>query len=311
MNKKTSSPNVTATKFVRQMRGGTQSCLLQASNGNFYVVKLLGNPQGSKVLFHEALGTELMRDLGFPVPDWVPIEISDEFIDDTPEIWFEASRTGHQRPPAGTHFASKFLAVHSAETIYEILPRNWFGQVKNREAFVGALLFDLWAGQIDNRQAIFTRNPEDRSLKAVFIDQGGLFENVEGSPLHKLTRARYMDPTIYTGLDIDSIVRIWESRIRCLDLEETCSSIFSMTANWQWYTPVNFDQMVSILRRGHASLERYGRSIKQALNASADASIHASDRRLDEVQIRGSQLCTSGDGRIDQSLPGIDGCSLC
>ncbi len=311
MNKKTSSPNVTATKFVRKMRGGTQSCLLQASDGNFYIVKLLGNPQGSKVLFNEALGTELMRNLGFPVPDWVPIEISEKFINKNPEIWFEAALTGHQRPPAGTHFASKFLAVHSAEIIYEILPRNWFGQVKNREAFVGALLFDLWAGQIDNRQVIFTRNPEDRSLKSVFIDQGGLFGNAKDSQLHKLTRARYIDPMIYNGLDIDSIVPVWESRIRSLNLEETCSSIFSMTINWQWYTPVNFDQMVSTLRKGHASLERYGCLMKQALNTSVDASIHAPARRLGEVQIRGSQLRSSGDGRIDRSVSSIGGSSLC
>jgi hypothetical protein len=284
------------------MRGGSQSCLLQASDGNFYIAKLLGNPQGSKVLFNEALGTELMRNLGFSVPSWKPIEISAEFINSNPEIWFETAFSGHQQPPTGIHFASEFLAANHTETIYEILPRNWFARVKNREAFVGALLFDLWVGQIDNRQAIFTRNLESASLQAVFIDQGGLFGDATDSQLHKLVRAMYIDSTVYAGLDIDSVVSIWESRIRNLDLLKICSSIFSMAVNWQWYTPVNFNQMVIALRKGQTSLEEYGRLIKLALKTSADALINAQDERLDDVQICGPQLRSHGHKRIDRSV---------
>lgn len=287
------------------MRGGSQSCLLQASNGNFYIVKLLGNPQGSEVLFNEALGTELMQNLGFLVPNWKPIYICAQFIEDNPEIWFETATSKNQRPPAGIHFGSEFLAANYTGAIYEILPRCWFAQVKNRESFVGVLLFDLWSRQTDNRQAIFIRNSDASPLQAIFIDQGGLFGEVRDIRLHELARAIYMDSMVYAGLDIDSVIPIWESRIRNLNLVKICSSIFSMTLDWGWYTPLNFNQTIHALKEGQASLEKYGRLIKSALRTSGDALINAQQKRLDDVQILGSQLRTNSDERITRPMPRV------
>ena len=80
---------LSAVAFVRRMRGGAQSSLLRASDGALYVVKLHGNPQGPNVLANEALGSWLAAQLGLETPAWRQISISDEFLAQNPEMWFE------------------------------------------------------------------------------------------------------------------------------------------------------------------------------------------------------------------------------
>ena len=46
---------LTATRHVRKMRGGAQSHLLEADDGNWYVVKFRNNPQHWRVLVNELL----------------------------------------------------------------------------------------------------------------------------------------------------------------------------------------------------------------------------------------------------------------
>ncbi|MGH9520696.1 MAG: HipA family kinase [Terriglobales bacterium] len=59
---------VQAIEHVRPMRGGAQSHLMRASDGHFYVVKFLNNPQHPRVLANEWLGARLAHALGLPVP---------------------------------------------------------------------------------------------------------------------------------------------------------------------------------------------------------------------------------------------------
>ena len=41
---------LTAVRHIRKMRGGAQSHLLQADDGNYYVVKFRNNPQHRRIL---------------------------------------------------------------------------------------------------------------------------------------------------------------------------------------------------------------------------------------------------------------------
>lgn len=48
-------------EYVRPLRGGSQPFLAGASDGQLYVVKFNGNPQGPNVLLNECVGNELYR----------------------------------------------------------------------------------------------------------------------------------------------------------------------------------------------------------------------------------------------------------
>jgi hypothetical protein len=293
-NQRENTLQLVATGFIRKMRGGSQSCLVRATDGKLYVVKLLGNPQGSAVLFNEAFGTLLMRELGFPVPKWSPIEISDEFIDCNPGLWFAGETSAHQRPTAGLHFGSHLVIPGHAESLYELLPRTWFGLIRNREAFIGALLFDLWSNQTDNRQAIFVQNMVNRSINAIFIDQGCLF-GTPNEPRQDSAIAMYLDRAIYANLDIDSIIPIWEARFLTLDHEKIMSIAASVTIPAQWYTAVNLDKIVSGMIERQSLLKAYSCCVKMLLSTHCSQEhLNAWNKRVDDIQIHGPHLCSDG-----------------
>ncbi len=54
---------VTATCHIRRMREGSQSHLMQCSDGYFYVVKFRNNPQRVRVLANELLGSRLAEEI--------------------------------------------------------------------------------------------------------------------------------------------------------------------------------------------------------------------------------------------------------
>ena len=87
------SPQLYAVQHIKRMRGGSQSHLLRASDGGFYVTKLLGNPQHNRVLANEMFASRLGQWLGLPIPDVAAIEVSDWLIEHTPEFCFESA--GH------------------------------------------------------------------------------------------------------------------------------------------------------------------------------------------------------------------------
>lgn len=287
----TCGPTRTATKFLRKMRGGSQACLAQVDDGGFYVVKLLGNPQGSGVLFHEALGTELMKIVGLPVPAWSPIDVSDTFINENPGLWFEAETGGPKKPPSGLHFGSKLVAGDETATAYEVIPRSWFNRVANRSDFIGALLFDLFACQSDNRQAIFIQDPDNRSLRAVFIDQGSLFRECPEVCSHSRLPHMYLDPAIYADLDLDSFISFWEARIRRFDCEPIASLKNDCKIPSEWYTPDTFNRIVGGLVKRQALLDRYSIAAYDALSGCClGRSDHSRNGRYDDVPVRSPQI---------------------
>lgn len=182
------------TEFVRKLRGGSQSILARASDGQLYVVKFQNNLQGPNLLFNEAMGYELYRRFGLPVPKWKPLNVTKAFIDKTPACWFETGE-GFVKPSAGQSFGSRFLGADGCG-ILEILPGAYFSRVVNREAFSLAWLVDACADHADCRQAIFCEGPKG-NLQAVFIDHGSMFggENGDGHPT--FDACRYLDARIY------------------------------------------------------------------------------------------------------------------
>src|SRR6201996_7627843 len=81
-----SSLAVMAIQQIRRMRGGAQSHLMLASDGNLYVVKFRNNPQHVRVLANELLATRLAAAIGLSVPHSEVIEVTEWLIRNTPDL---------------------------------------------------------------------------------------------------------------------------------------------------------------------------------------------------------------------------------
>ncbi len=241
-----SLPALSAENFLRRMRGGAQSSLVRASDGALYVVKLHGNPQGPNVLANEALGSWLAAQLGLETPAWRQISISDEFLAQNPEMWFETP-SGRVRPAAGLHYASRLVETQADGSVYEILPRSWFARVQNREEFLGMLLLDLWCNHTDNRQACFVQEAGARGLRAVFLDHGHMFNGADGASDARAAAALFLDRAMYEGLWSQKQVNEWMRKICAIPAQAANTFVASLPAEWS-AAPMELT-VVSLLER--------------------------------------------------------------
>ena len=147
---------IRARKLVRKMRGGAQAHLIEGEDGAFYVVKFTNNPQHRRILINEWLGCAFLRYLQVHVPETALVELTPEFIAESPELYLAIGRKREPVPP-GIHFGSR-LAVHPERVaIFDYLPDKLLSKVENRADFLAMLLFDQWIGNTDSRQAVFFR----------------------------------------------------------------------------------------------------------------------------------------------------------
>src|SRR6185437_11217154 len=114
---------VVAERYLFKLCGSSQPSIVQGADGAFYVVKFYGFP-GHQGLANEVVGTELIRSVGLPAPDWAPIEVSDDFLEENPGLWF--SNEDHSiRPPAGLHFGSRLIEGQDEQRTYQMIPHSW------------------------------------------------------------------------------------------------------------------------------------------------------------------------------------------
>jgi hypothetical protein len=220
--------NVQVLLHIRKLRGGSQPILVRANDGFFYVVKFLDNLQGANVLFNEALGTELFRRAGLPVPEWRPVFVSEDFLDRNPECWMETEH-GRYRPQSGYCFGSRYLGLRDAD-LFEILPERSFSRIKNCRDFWTARVLDVLCGHTDNRQALFLQR-NSGPLEAYFIDHGHLFGGARGNESPRMMASRYLDSRIYAVPAAEDVQRIQEV-IQRIDLSALFSIACSLPDGW-------------------------------------------------------------------------------
>lgn len=234
-------PNVECVRHIRAMRGGTQSHLLEADDGHFYVVKFKNNPQHRRVLVNEVLASELLKYLDILTPKTALIRISQTFLDSNPALLLSI---GTKKVPIvrGLHFGSRFPGHPSKTAVYDFMPDRLFHMVINCSDFCGVLAFDKWTSNSDGRQAIFVRTPLEPMVKnvdhggcssrrgyiALMIDQGFAFNgpewNFPESPALGLYSRRLVYENVKAAGDFDP----WLSRIGSLPeevLESACNAI--------------------------------------------------------------------------------------
>ena len=108
---------VTLTKHIRVLRGGSQPHLMQANDGNLYVVKFQGNPQGTRVLANEMLAAMLAEGLGLPMPTTEVVELPPELSEG---LFFEIP-SGRQPILPGLHLGSRLVITSTEGRSYDVL----------------------------------------------------------------------------------------------------------------------------------------------------------------------------------------------
>lgn len=147
---------------------------MRCSDGKFYVVKFLNNPQHLRVLTNEILATRLAARIGLPVPGTEIVEVGDWLIQHTGELSIQLA---HNTVPcrAGLQFGSQYAVSPLEGQVFDYLPVEMLYRVKNLGMFAGMLVLDKWTGNANGRQAAFWRKLRERSYNASFIDQGYCF----------------------------------------------------------------------------------------------------------------------------------------
>jgi hypothetical protein len=147
---------LTAVRHVRKMRGGAQAHLLEADDGQWYVVKFRNNPQHRRVLVNEALCATLLRYLKISAPPTALIQVSAGFLAANPACHIQLG-TRQVAPEPGWHFGSQYPGDPDRIAVYDFLPDTLLSQVANLEDFRAILVLDKWAGNADGRQCVFYR----------------------------------------------------------------------------------------------------------------------------------------------------------
>lgn len=78
------------TRHIRNLRGGSQAILAEASDGLSYVLKFTNNLQGANLPFNESAGHELYRACGLNGPSWKQLLLTDAFIDQNRDCWMQS-----------------------------------------------------------------------------------------------------------------------------------------------------------------------------------------------------------------------------
>jgi len=156
----------------RRLRGGSQSWLVQAEDQNWYVVKCLNNPQGTRTLVNEWIATWFLEKLKVCIPKLRLVRFSDDLNQDKRLVFNIGNRK--VQIENGVHLGSLCPVNPQTTAILDILPRTLLHLVINPEDFATCLVFDIWAGQIDTRQAIYfrERGAKNRFFRGCLVDHG-------------------------------------------------------------------------------------------------------------------------------------------
>ena len=220
--------HVVAVEHLRRMRGGAQPHLMRCSDGGYYVVKFLDNPQHPRVLVNELLGVRLAAWLGLPVPEITVVEVPQELIDHSDDLVIELGRS-RKKLRAGLQFGSRYPGDPIETPVYDFLPDERLAEVENLTDFLGLLVFDKWTCNTDGRQAVFYRPQGCLCYRALMIDQGFCFNAGEWDFPDAPLRGLYSRTRVYEEVTRMESFEPWlerlENRIGERILDEVVSEV--------------------------------------------------------------------------------------
>jgi len=262
-----------ARRLIRKMRGGAQAHLIEGSDGAFYVVKFVNNPQHRRILVNEWLATSFLRHLQIHVPDCAVMDLTEEFIAETPDLYLAV---GTRREPVvpGLHFASK-MAVHPERVaIFDFLPDKLLAKVENSADFLGTLVFDKWIGNADSRQAVFFRaraktwTPlKGQVTKTGFfvqmIDHGFAFNgpnwNFQDSPIQGL----YFRTSVYEAVQSLESFEPWLSMIENFPPETMDAAWREIPSSWYLGEEDELERLLEALMKRRSLVPQLIHSVRE------------------------------------------------
>ena len=239
-----------AIEHIRRMRGGAQSHLMRCEDENYYVVKFQNNPQGTRILANELLGTRLAARIGLPVPGATAVEVRPEMVALTEDLVIQLGR-GRVPCAPGLEFGSQYPGNPAATVVYDFLPDDQLRDVENLSDFAGMMAFDKWTCNTNGRQAIFLRERGAERYRAIMIDQGFCFNAAEWNFPDAPLRGIYARARVYDRVRGWDAFEPWLERIERRITEDVLDEI-AREIPPEWY---NFDQdalyrmMEQLLRR--------------------------------------------------------------
>lgn len=240
------------------MRGGAQAHLVEASDGHFYVVKFINNPQHRRILINEWLAAAVFGYLNIQVPEVAVVDLSAEFLQETPEMGIQL---GARQQPVfpGWHFGSRYPGDPARMAVYDFLPDQLLDSVRNHADFVATLVADKLLGNSDSRQAIFFRaqvrdwldsdtHPNTKAFVAQMIDHGFAFNgphwDFPDSPLQGL----YFRHSVYHSIRSLDDLEPWLSQARAMPAEVLDAAWRSMPPAWvEEETPKVCERLIETL----------------------------------------------------------------
>jgi hypothetical protein len=205
---------LTVTSVVKAQRGGSQSRLVMCNDGKLYVLKMHPNPQGPNMLANEALGSILLRGLGFLAPRWRQVTINLKTIRLFPDLAMCAAGGGITFPDCGVHFGSEYLGGPQY-TLFDFMPKSRAHTLRSTSQLLPIYLFDVWASQQDERQCVYQKIRDASCYETFFIDNGHLF----GGPTWREVACRART----TQSDSIQRIMIEDPRIeQCVKMFEDC-----------------------------------------------------------------------------------------
>jgi hypothetical protein len=268
---------LTARRFLRKMRGGAQSHLLEADDGNSYIVKFRNNPQHRRILVNEMVSAVFLEYLQFSVPEAAIIAVPEEFLRDNPEVFLTLGAR-HIPVEPGWHFGSRFPGDPVRTPVYDFVPDALLSGVANISEFAGMLVFDKWMANADGRQCVFhrafvrdwgpqaARRVSRPAFVARMIDQGFVFNGphweFDDAPMQGLYPRRLVYESIRSLDDFQP----WLDRVTNFPIEVVDRAAKQVPAGWIEGEEDAFEQLLEKLVKRRARVPDLITQAKQAKN---------------------------------------------
>jgi hypothetical protein len=263
---------VRARRLIRKMRGGAQAHLLQAEDGNYYVVKFKNNPQHRRILVNEWIATAFLRYLQVSAPEAAIVEIDHEFIAANPEACIQLG-TSKVAPEPGRHYGSKFPGDPARVAVFDFLPDVLLAKVVNLDEFPAVFVFDKWAANSDARQSIYHRakvagpDGEERpaGFVALMVDHGYVFDGPHWSFVDSPLHGYYFRPRVYEQVRGWDDFEPWLERVRHFPIEVVDAAARQVPREWLDGDEIEFENLLERLverRRRVANLIEDSRSVR-------------------------------------------------
>jgi hypothetical protein len=191
---------------------------MRCSDGHFYVVKFRNNPQHLRVLANEMLATRLAERVGLPVPATEVVEVAEWLVEHTAELSIQLAHNTI-RCQAGLQFGSRYVVDPMQGQVWDYIPVEMLGRVRNLETFAGMLALDKWTGNANGRQAAFWRRSREKKYTASFIDQGYCFNAGEWTFPDYPLRGVYARNEVYAAIKGWDSFDPWLSRIEQMEAD--------------------------------------------------------------------------------------------